>query len=34
MDCSVNEECPSYLRLLREEEKVEESNKEQVVLLF
>ena len=35
MDCSINEECVSYLRLLWEEEKiVEESNKEQVILLF
>ena len=35
MDWSLHEECLSYLRLLWEEEKiVEESKKEQVILLF
>lgn len=34
MDCSINEECLSYLHLLWQEEKIIESNKEQVILLF
>lgn len=35
MDYSINEECLSYLHLLWQEEKIiEESNKEQVILLF
>lgn len=34
MDCSINEECLSFLHLLWEEEKRIESNKEQVILLF
>lgn len=35
MDCSINEECLSYLHLLWEKDKIiEKSNKEQVILLF
>lgn len=34
MDCSINEECLPFLRLLWEEKKIIESNKEQVILLF
>lgn len=34
MDCSINEERLSYLHLLWQEEKIIESNKEQVILHF
>lgn len=35
MDCSINEECLSYLHLLWEKDEIiEKLNKEQVILLF